>query len=443
MKSTTTAAAVEQVVATKGGGIGLHRGARSSSAARRTHDCAENQLPGTPQSVWDVSGAGDATIQGFATDISVNQGETVSLQDQRHGQRPVPHRHLPDGLLPGQRRAQGRDDHRPRQSPQVQPARPDRTRRPAWSTAATGRSRRSWEVPADRDSGHLLRQARPRRHRRRQPHRLRRPQRRQALRPPLPDLRHHLAGVQRLRRQQPLRTGNSADRAGRAVKVSYNRPFDDPRQRPAASATTTRCSTPSTRWSAGSSLTATTSATSPTSTPTASAPRSSNHKVFLSVGHDEYWSAAQRANVEARATPASTSPSSAATRSSGRPAGRTASTARPRRTAPWSATRRRRPTPRSTRRADVWTGTWRDPRFSPPADGGRPENALTGTLYMVDRDADDLGIPVTVRLDVKPALLAQHQRRQPAAGQTATLGDQRRSATSGTRTSTTASGPPA
>ena len=28
-------------------------------------------------------------------------------------------------------------------------------------------------------------------------------------------------------------------------------------------------------------------------------PRCSNHKAFLSVGHDEYWSGAQRANVEA------------------------------------------------------------------------------------------------------------------------------------------------
>ena len=26
----------------------------------------------------------------------------------------------------------------------------------------------------------------------------------------------------------------------------------------------------------------------------------------------------------------------------------------------------------------TWTGRWRDPRFSPPADGGKPENALTG-----------------------------------------------------------------
>src|SRR5262249_37745408 len=35
----------------------------------------------------------------------------------------------------------------------------------------------------------------------------------------------------------------------------------------------------------------------------------------------------------------------------------------------------------------TWTGTWRDGRFSRPADGGRPENALTGTAYMVDPPA--------------------------------------------------------
>ena len=32
----------------------------------------------------------------------------------------------------------------------------------------------------------------------------------------------------------------------------------------------------------------------------------------------------------------------------------------------------------------IWTGTWRDPRFSPPADGGLPENALTGQIFMVN-----------------------------------------------------------
>jgi hypothetical protein len=38
----------------------------------------ENQLPGT--SDWAISGAGDLTIQGFATDISVNSGQTVSFK---------------------------------------------------------------------------------------------------------------------------------------------------------------------------------------------------------------------------------------------------------------------------------------------------------------------------------------------------------------------------
>src|SRR5207253_6414951 len=37
----------------------------------------ENQLAGAPASVWSVSGAGDSTIQGFTTDISVNHGQTV------------------------------------------------------------------------------------------------------------------------------------------------------------------------------------------------------------------------------------------------------------------------------------------------------------------------------------------------------------------------------
>jgi hypothetical protein len=40
----------------------------------------ENLLPGAPQSRWDVSGAGDPTLQGFATDISVNQGQTVNFK---------------------------------------------------------------------------------------------------------------------------------------------------------------------------------------------------------------------------------------------------------------------------------------------------------------------------------------------------------------------------
>ena len=41
---------------------------------------AENCKPGNPSSEWDVSGAGSATIQGFATNISVGQGQAVSFK---------------------------------------------------------------------------------------------------------------------------------------------------------------------------------------------------------------------------------------------------------------------------------------------------------------------------------------------------------------------------
>src|SRR5205807_6764742 len=40
----------------------------------------ENTKPGNPSSDWDVTGAGDASIQGFATEISVNKGQTVHFK---------------------------------------------------------------------------------------------------------------------------------------------------------------------------------------------------------------------------------------------------------------------------------------------------------------------------------------------------------------------------
>jgi hypothetical protein len=40
----------------------------------------ENSKPGDPPSAWDVSGAGNPDIQGFATDISVDQGQTVHFK---------------------------------------------------------------------------------------------------------------------------------------------------------------------------------------------------------------------------------------------------------------------------------------------------------------------------------------------------------------------------
>src|SRR6266404_8594576 len=40
----------------------------------------ENTQTGAPSSEWDIVGSGDATLQGFATDISANKGETVHFK---------------------------------------------------------------------------------------------------------------------------------------------------------------------------------------------------------------------------------------------------------------------------------------------------------------------------------------------------------------------------
>src|SRR5215212_8795600 len=40
----------------------------------------ENSKAGTPVSEWDINGAGDTTIQGFGTDISVNRGATIAFK---------------------------------------------------------------------------------------------------------------------------------------------------------------------------------------------------------------------------------------------------------------------------------------------------------------------------------------------------------------------------
>ena len=56
----------------------------------------------------------------------------------------------------------------------------------------------------------------------------------------------------------------------------------------------------------------------------------------------------------------------------------------------------------------IWTGTWRDPRFSPPADGGRPENGVTGNIWTVNSGTTAITVPAAM---AQPALLAEHARR--------------------------------
>lgn len=42
--------------------------------------CLENSLPGNPSSEWNIPGAGSSNIQGYATTISVNHGETIQFK---------------------------------------------------------------------------------------------------------------------------------------------------------------------------------------------------------------------------------------------------------------------------------------------------------------------------------------------------------------------------
>ena len=117
-----------------------------------------------------------------------------------------------------------------------------------------------------------------------------RARRRRRLRPPGPDLRHDLAGLQPVRRLQPLRRATR----GHAHKVSYNRPFttrDTPTEDWLFNA-----EYPMLRWLErnGYDVSYFTDVDSDRQ-----GAEILEHNVFMSSGHDEYWSAGQRANVEA------------------------------------------------------------------------------------------------------------------------------------------------
>ena len=225
-------------------------------------------------------------------------------------------------------------------------------------------------------------------------------------------------------------TGGPADPA-RAYKVSYNRPFTT-----RGTAPRTGSSTPSTRWSAGSRRNGYNVSYF---TGVDSDRRGSElleHKVFLSVGHDEYWSAASE---------------------------------------PTSRRARRRRQPRVLQRqrglledalgaehrrhrhaaphARLLQGDARRARRSiriprGPAPGATRASARQRTAASRERaHGNDLHrqllAPTAIQVpaeDGQDALLAQHERRDPARRADRDARRTARSATSGTRTSTMAPG---
>ena len=119
-----------------------------------------------------------------------------------------------------------------------------------------------------------------------------------------------------------------------------------------------------------------------------------NHKIFISSGHDEYWSAGQRANVQA----ALAAGVNLAFFSGNEVFWKTR----------WASSIDGSNTPYRTlisykethfnapmdpQDPPTWTGAWADPRFSPPADGGQPANALTGQQFIVNSGSSDITVP--------------------------------------------------
>jgi hypothetical protein len=341
----------------------------------------ENQQPGAPSTEWDVAGAGDASIQGFATEISVNRGQGIAFKidtDATSYQLDIYRMGYYGGL--GARKVATVS---PAVTlPQVQPAcLTDATTGLVdcgnWATSAT------WTVPATAVSGIYFARV---------------------SRLDTGGASHILFVVRDDGRHSDLLFqtsdttwqaynqygGNSlyvGAPAGRAYKVSYNRPITVRGTSPEDSVFNAEY--PMVRW-----LEANGYDVSYLAGPDSDrrAAELVIHKTFLSVGHDEYWSGPQRANVEA----ARAAGVSLAFFSGNEVFWKTR----------WEpsisadATLHRTLVTYKETHADAkidpsaeWTGTWRDPRFSPPADGGRPENALTGTIFTVNAGTTAIEVP--------------------------------------------------
>ncbi|MFY9976409.1 MAG: N,N-dimethylformamidase beta subunit family domain-containing protein, partial [Chromatiaceae bacterium] len=344
----------------------------------------ENCLTGNPPSEWDVSGAGDPSIQGFTTDISVDQGGIVDFKIDTDAT---------DYRLDIYRLGYYGGDGA-RKVATVLPSAPLPQAQPACLTdSASGlidcgnwEVSASWSVPADATSGIYFAKA---------------------IREDSEGSSHivfivrddgstseilfqtsdttwqayNTWGGNSLYEGTGPGTGGGAD--GRAYKVSYNRPFNT-REVAGGQDWLFSAEYPMVRWleANGYDLSYFTGIDSDRL-----GSLILNHKVFLSVGHDEYWSGQQRANVEAARDAGvhlaffSANEIFWKTRWEDSVDG----SASPYRTLVCYKETHDYPN-NPDPEVGVWTGTWRDPR-DPTKDGGQPENALTGTIFTVNDGA--------------------------------------------------------
>ncbi|MEJ0038427.1 MAG: DUF4082 domain-containing protein [Gammaproteobacteria bacterium] len=349
----------------------------------------ENCLTGNLQTEWDVTGAGDTSIQGFATQISVNRGQAVQFKVDTdatsyrfdiyrmgyyggRGARKV------DSVLPTATLPQGQDPC------MVQ------TQTTGLIDCGNWKVSGSWTVPATAVSGiYFAKVTRT-------------------------DSGHsgqasHIffivrddASTSKMVFQtsdttwqayntyggNSLYVGGPAVNPNRAYKVSYNRPFAT-RGNDGGQDFVFNAEYPMVRFLEQNGYDVT-YISGVDSDRTGSLLL--NHKMFLSVGHDEYWSGQQRANVEA----ARAAGVHLAFFSGNEVFWKTR----------WENSIDSSNTPYRTLvvykethangkidPTSTWTGTWRDGRFSPPSDGGRPENALTGVSFRVNAGTSGITVP--------------------------------------------------
>jgi methionine-rich copper-binding protein CopC len=370
----------------------------------------ENTKPGNPASEWDVSGAGSSTIQGFATDISVNVGDTVRFKVDT----PATSYRLDIyrmGYYGGNGARKVATVTPSASLPQNQPDCLSDTTTGLidcgnWAVSA------SWAVPADAVSGiyfaKLVRTDAT------------------AGSSHIPFVVRNDASHSALLFQTSDTTwqaynqygGNSlyvGSPANRAFKVSYNRPFTTRGTGPEDFVFNAEY--PMVRFLEANGYDTSYMAGVDTDRRGALI---RNHKVFMSVGHDEYWSGQQRANVEAARDAgvnlAFFSGNESFWKTRYEPSIDGSNTAY-----------RTLVTYKETHANAVidpadpptWTGTWRDPRFSPPADGNRPENNMTGTIFKVNSGTVSLQVPAA---DGKMRLWRNTSVATQAAGAVASLG---------------------
>lgn len=342
----------------------------------------ENSKPGTSFEEWDIDGAGDDSIQGFATDISVNVGQRVDFKIDTDANA-----YTIDIYRTGWYQGLGA-----RKITSIQPSVQLPQRQPeclsdittelvdcgTWAVSA------SWNVPADAVSGIYLAKL---------------------TRKDNGDSSHITFIVRNdastsdvlVQTSDPtwhaynLYGGSdfySGADNGRAFKLSYNRPF------------ATRAGVEARDFYFGAEYPLVrflerngydVSYFSGVDTDR-HGELLKNHKVFVSVGHDEYWSGEQRKNVE-----------------DARDAGVNLQFLTGNEVY-WRTRYEKSPTDQKDYRtlvsyketwgnnkidpATEWTGTWRDPRYASTANGaGLPENELTGTAYVVNHG--DLPVQVS------------------------------------------------